>query len=79
MILRPTGKLDLELFVDANFCGLFKTEPDFDKNAARSQTGFVVMLSGFSLIWKSQLQASLACSTLEAEYTALLYALKALP
>lgn len=77
MILRPTGKLNLELYVDADFCGLFKFEDDQNPNAARSRTGFVVMLSGFPLIWKSQLQASMACSTLEAEYTALSYALKA--
>ena len=78
MILKPTGTLDLELYVDADFCGLFKAEPDSDPNSARSRTGFIVMLSGFPLIWKSQLQASMACSTLEAEYTALSYALKAL-
>ena len=78
MILKPTGTLDLELYVDADFCGLFKHEPDADPNSARSRTGFIVMLSGFPLIWKSQLQASMACSTLEAEYTALSYALKAL-
>ena len=78
MILKPTGTLDLELYVDADFCGLFKHEPDSDPNSARSRTGFIVMLSGFPLIWKSQLQASMACSTLEAEYTALSYALKAL-
>jgi hypothetical protein len=78
MILKPTGTLNLELYVDADFCGLFRAEPDADPNAARSRTGFIVMLSGFPLIWKSQLQASMACSTLEAEYTALSYALKAL-
>jgi hypothetical protein len=77
MKLQPHGSLDLELYVDADFCGLFKFETDSDPNAARSRTGFVVMLSGFPLIWKSQLQASMACSTLEAEYTALSYSLKA--
>ena len=78
MILRPTGKLDLDLYVDADFCGLFKHESDSNKDSARSRTGYVVMLSGFPLIWKSQLQTSIACSTLEAEYTALSYSLKAL-
>lgn len=78
MILTPAASLDLELYVDADFCGLFKYEQDSNTNAARSRTGYVVMLSGFPLIWKSQLQSSIACSTLEAEYTALSQALKAL-
>ena len=78
MILRPTGKLDLDLYVDADFCGLFKHETDSVADSARSRTGYVILLSGFPLIWKSQLQSSIACSTLEAEYTALSYSLKAL-
>ena len=78
MILRPSGRLDLDLYVDADFCGLFKHEIDSNPDSARSRTGYVVMLSGFPLIWKSQLQTSIACSTLEAEYTALSYSLKAL-
>lgn len=36
MIVKPTGKLDLDLFVDADFCGLYKTEPDTDPNSVRS-------------------------------------------
>jgi hypothetical protein len=79
MILRPTGKIDLDLYVvDADFCGLFKHETDSVADFARSRTGYVILLSGFLLIWKSQLQSSIACSTLEAEYTALSYSLKAL-
>ena len=78
MILRPTGQLDLDLYVDADFCGLFTHEDHSLSDSARSRTGYVILLSGFPLIWKSQLQSSIACSTLEAEYTALSYSLKAL-
>jgi hypothetical protein len=78
MILQPTRRLDLDLYVDADFCSLFRHEVDTNPDSARSRTGYVVVLSGFPLIWKSQLQSSIACSTLEAEYTALSYALKAL-
>jgi hypothetical protein len=78
MILRPTGTLDLDLYVDADFCGLYGHEDDSKVDAARSRTGYVILLSSFPLIWKSQLQASISCSTLEAEYTALSYSLKAL-
>jgi hypothetical protein len=78
MILRPTELLNMDLYVDADFCGLFRHEADSNSAAARSRTGYVIMLSGFPLIWKSQLQSSISCSTLEAEYTALSYSLKAL-
>jgi len=76
MILRPTGHLDLDLFVDADFCSLFRNEIDTNPDSARSRTGYIITLSGFPLVWKSQLQSSIACSTLEAEYTALSYSLK---
>ena len=78
MILQPTGQLDLDLYVDADFCGLFTHEDHSLSDSARSRTGYVILLSGFPLIWKSQLQNAIACSTLEAEYTALSYSLKAM-
>ena len=78
MIIKPTGKLNLDLFVDADFCGLYKVEPDTDPNSVRSRTGFIVKLSGCPLTWRSQLQTSITCSTLEAEYNALSSALKTL-
>ena len=78
MILRPTGKLELDLYVDADFCGMFGHENPANADSARSRTGYVIMLSGFPLIWKSQFQTALACSTLEAEYNALSFSLKAL-
>ncbi|CAJ1937369.1 unnamed protein product [Cylindrotheca closterium] len=33
MIIKPTGKLNLDLFVDADFCGLYNTEPHTDPNS----------------------------------------------
>lgn len=78
MILRRSNRLKLELYVDADFCGLYKIEPDSNPTAVKSRTGFIVMLAGFPVIWKSQLQTSIACSTLEAEYVALSTALRVL-
>ena len=78
MIIRITGSLTLDLFVDADFLGLFKIEPFTDPNSARSRTGFIVKLSDCPLTWRSQLQSSITCSTLEAEYNALSSALKVL-
>jgi hypothetical protein len=78
MIIQPTGRLEFHLYVDADFAGLFRSEADNSPNAARSRTGYVLMLSNCPLVWKSCLQTSIAASTCEAEYTALSSALKVL-
>ena len=76
-IVKPTGKLDFKLWVDADFMGLYNREPDANPNSARSRTGYVLTLGGFPLIWKSQLQTSIATDTACAEYQALSTALRA--
>ena len=76
MILKPSNKFNLDLYVDADFCGLYKREDDMDPNSARSRSGWVIMLGGCPLIWKSQLQSHITQSTTEAEYSALSTALK---
>ena len=75
-IVHKTKTLDVTLFCDADFAGLYKREPDTNQDAVRSRTGFVVVVGGFPLIWKSQLQTDIAQSTLEAEYSALSYSLR---
>ncbi|CAJ1930221.1 unnamed protein product [Cylindrotheca closterium] len=77
-IVKIDRKLTLDMFVDADFCGLFKVEPDADPTSVRSRTGFVIKLAGCPVTWRSSLQTSIASSTLEAEYTALSDALKTL-
>ena len=77
-LVTPTGKLDIQLYVDADFAGLFKKEHESDPDSARSRTGYILLLGGFPLIWKSQLQSKIALSTLEAEYSALSSATRAL-
>ena len=77
-IVTPTGTLDIKLYVDADFAGLFRNENETDPNSARSRTGYILMLGGFPLIWKSHLQTEISLSTLEAEYSALSSATRAL-
>jgi hypothetical protein len=77
-IILPNGKLDLKLYVDADFAGLHGSEPDTDPNCVRSRTGYIILLGSCPLLWKSVLQSWLSASTLEAEYSALSYALKTL-
>lgn len=75
-LVKPTKHLHLDLYVDADFAGLFQREEDRDANSVRSRTGYVIELSDWPLLWKSQLQTHLSQSTLEAEYSALSFALK---
>jgi hypothetical protein len=75
-IVEPTGKLNIECWVDADFAGLHGSEPSSDRNSARSRTGWIVCLGGTPLLWKSQLQSCVTLSTLEAEYVALSAALR---
>jgi hypothetical protein len=70
-IVKPTGSLRIEDWADADFAGLFGSEPPADRNSARSRTGWIICLGGTPLLWKSQLQTSIAQSTLEAEYISL--------
>lgn len=77
-IVKPTGKLDFKLYVDADFAGLYKREPPESPDSARSRTGYILSLGGFPLIWKSHLQTEISLSTLEAEYSALSSSIRAL-
>jgi hypothetical protein len=78
LIVTPTGNLDLDCFVDADFAGLYRRERDDNPTAVKSRTGFVITLGGCPLIWKSQLQTEIALSTMEAEYAALSFAMRRL-
>lgn len=55
------------------------TDSDFagDIDSARSQNGFVFILSGSAILWQSQLQHTVATSTTEAEYVGMSEAAKA--
>ena len=77
MIIRPTqNKFHLDLYVDADFCGLFGQEDDRDPVSVKSRTGYIALLGGWPIIWKSHIQTRISNSTLEAEYTALSSSLK---
>jgi hypothetical protein len=52
----------LEGYTDADFAG--------DKDNRKSTSGFVFILNGGAISWKSKQQGLVACSTLEAEYIA---------
>jgi hypothetical protein len=76
-IMRPMSNKDLEVYVDASFCGDWDPkEAATDRDTARSRHGYVINYAGCPLLWKSQLQTEVALSSTESEYTGLSYALR---
>ena len=72
IIMKPAdNQLNLDLYVDADFCGLFGREDPRNPVSVKSRTGYIVKLCGWPIIWKSTLQTHLSQSTTEAEYLAL--------
>jgi hypothetical protein len=74
----PDDCFRLDCFVDADFAGLYKQEPDRSPAGAKSRTGYIIRLAGNPLIWKSKLQTEISLSTLESEYSALSQAMRQL-
>jgi len=76
-IMRPMTNKDLEVFVDASFCGDWDPkEAATDRDTARSRHGYIIRYANCPLLWKSQLQTEVALSSTESEYTGLSYALR---
>jgi hypothetical protein len=67
-LLIPDATL---LIPDADFAGLYNHEHPQDPHCVRSWTGYVILLAGCPVLWKSKLQTEIALSTMEAEYVAL--------
>ena len=76
-IMRPIPSKELEVYVDASFCGDWcPEEAARDRDTARSRHGYIVNYAGCPLLWKSQLQTEVALSSTESEYTGLSNALR---
>ena len=71
IIPKPKGDLVLKCYVDSDFAGLYKVDPDHEPSSAKTRTGYIIFLGPWSLIWKSFLQSEVSLSTIEAEYSAL--------
>ena len=74
--VEPTDDLKLDLYVDADFAGLWNHEDDQDPVCVKSRTGYVLTLGTFPLHWVSKLQSEISLSTCEAEYIALSQAMR---
>ena len=71
LIFHPTRKLQVDVYVDADFCGLFGVEDPHDSISVKSRTGYVILIANCPLLWVSKLQSEIALSTQESEYVAL--------
>lgn len=60
---NPTRSLYLALYVDASFAG--------DLQDRRSTSGYILLLAGAAIYWKSQKQTLVTLSTSESEFVAL--------
>ena len=62
-IIVPKLKSDMQLkcYVDADFAGLYKVDPDTSSSSAKSRTGFIIFLGPWPLIWKSFYKQKLHC------------------
>ena len=63
--------MELDLYVDANFSGLYNYEDDQDPVYVKYITGYVLTLGGFTISWSSKLQTEIELGTTEADYISL--------
>lgn len=71
LILKPSTSLTLDMFVDADFAGMWHKEYAALRTNVLSRTGFVITFCGCPITWCSKLQTEIALSTTESEYIAL--------
>lgn len=78
LILQPGGTMNVDCWVDADFCGLFGTEDVHDPSCVKSRTGFIITVASCPVLWVSRLQTEIAMSTVESEFSALSQSMRAL-
>lgn len=76
VIMTPTNTLDIDCFPDVDFAGLYGHHDYQDPHCAKRWTGYVILVAGCPIVWKSKLQTEIALSIMEAEYAALSTACK---
>jgi hypothetical protein len=60
-VMRPMKGKELEVYVDASFCGNWDpAEAARDRDTARLRHGYIINYAGCPLLWKSQLQMEVA-------------------
>ena len=70
ILFTPDPSKGLDMYCDADFCGLYNSEDHQDPVSVKSRTGYVLTLFGCPLLWASKLQSEITLSTVAAEYVA---------
>ena len=74
---KPDSSKGFECYCDADFLGLWnKALAPVDPSTSKSQSGWNIFYAGCPVSWASKLQPQVALSTTEAEYIAMLQALR---
>ncbi len=71
LLLQPTSNLSLDMYVDADFAGMWHQEHSALRENVLSKTGYIITFCGCPTHWVSKLQSEIALSTKESEYIAL--------
>jgi hypothetical protein len=71
LILQPRKDFKLDMYVDADFAGMWHQEYSELRDCALSRTGYIITYCGCPVHWASKLQSEIALSTTESEYIAL--------
>ena len=70
-VIKPDPRLGFDLYVDADFAGMFTAEDPEDPISVKSRMGWVTTLGSIPVTWSSKLQSEIALSMMEAEYISL--------
>ncbi len=71
LILHPSKSFNLDMYVDADFAGMWHQQHSALRNNVLSRTGYIITFCGCPIHWVSKLQTEIALSTTESEYIAL--------
>jgi hypothetical protein len=76
-VYEPDKSMGIEYYIGADFAGGWNITTFADADNVMSCTGFVITYANYPIYWASCLKTEIALSTAEAEYIAMLSALRA--
>ena len=78
LIMKPftSDMIWMDVYVDSDFLGLYGSERRSDPDSVRSRAGFIILVNGCPIVWKSTLIDAICLSTRMAEYYALSIAMR---
>ena len=79
LIIYPSNKIQVYLYVDAYLDRIYGWEDHQDSVYVWSRTGYVINFPDFPIMWVSKLQTEVAPSTIHDEYAALSQSMRDFP